>query len=247
MLQIATAQVRQTDIAEKPLKGHIKEVIEYTYRGKMNDTTVDTSRQPEKRVLEFNKNGNELEQSWYNANGSLNFKITYNYPADSIAIGDQFGPNGKMLTKNTYKYDNKGRVIEWDPEMMLDFVASDVSKICYKYDNKGNRIEENTYNNKNIITTSDTLIYNEQNQNILLKERGFLKNNVKLFYDSLGNEVKIESYTLDNVLESSIISNYKNIDLNGNWLYSISYDRGSSEYQGNYLYVNITKRHMTYY
>jgi len=247
LVKFTIAQGKITDLAEKPLKGHVKEVIVEIYRGRQNDSAVDLSKLSEKIVRRFDIKGNETEQFGYSANGTLNFKITFNYVNDSTVITSQINGADKLMVKNTYIYDAKGNEIESNP----DFggrIQSAVSKFIYKYDENRNRVEEDTYGTDGKIIGVNLLLYNKQNQLIETDQKGFyINNSTKYFYDSLGNEIKIETYDKNGKLSSANTSLYKDIDKNGNWLFSIAEYKGHSQWQGDFVFKNATKRTILYY
>jgi len=236
--QIVSAQVKVTDLAELPLKGHVKQVVEYTFH--------DSDKLAEKRILKFDVNGNQTEQLIFDGNGNMSFKILYSYPSNNIVITNQFDANGKLFLKCIYKYDDNGREIESDPDYGSN-IQSAVSKFTFKYDRDGNRIEEDTYNTENKISQKNILLYNNKNQEIELDSKGFLNNESKFTYDSLGNQIKLETYNTDGAVNGGSVFSYSDVDNNGNWLLSTSETKGHSQWQGDYTFKNVIKRNIEYY
>ena len=56
--QIVNAQFSPEDSNESKLKGHIKQVIEYTYHDKLNDDSL--GRPHEKVIKSFDEKGNQI-------------------------------------------------------------------------------------------------------------------------------------------------------------------------------------------
>lgn len=126
---------KKTDLQEANLKGRVKSVREIPYdavekfgkveKGSMRGFSYDNA------YVLYNEQGNIVERNGYNADGSLEYKLTY-------------------------QYDNKGNIVEenwYDPYVSLD------SKWTYQYDNKGNKVEENGYNADGSLDFKSTYQY----------------------------------------------------------------------------------------
>ena len=133
---------KKNDLTEENLKGKVKSIKETTYKA------VDKFGQIEKGdVLNnyfniYNEKGNKIEDNFYDSDGNLSSKDTYEYDEKGNNIEkNNYDSDGSLNSKTTYKYDKKGNKIE---DNSYDSDGSLNSKTTYKYDEKGNMIEYNT-------------------------------------------------------------------------------------------------------
>jgi gliding motility associated protien GldN len=156
-----------------------------------------------------NEKGNKIEEIIYNANTSMNFKITYKYDEKGNKIeqneydADE-SLNYKSTHKSTFKYDEKGNKIEQND---YDADGSLYSKGTYKYDEKGNNIEVSVYNADGSLSNKITFKYDEKGNMIERNEHnadGSLTSKQTYKYDEKGNEIEWIIYNAD----GSLISKY---------------------------------------
>jgi hypothetical protein len=144
IVRLATAQTRATDLSQTPLKGKVKQVITYTFRGD-NHIVPDTTAIAEKTIETFDEKGWPLEEKMYNKNDVLQESFSFEYTGDSIVVKKQFDASGKLFAKYIFKYDDQGKETEFDvnsdaqPQIRL---AKINYRCIYKYDKMGNRVNE---------------------------------------------------------------------------------------------------------
>ncbi len=253
-VQIVSAQTRVTDLSQSSLKGKVKRVTTYTFRGD-NHMAPDTTASAEKTIETFDEKGWAIEEKIYDKNDALRERFSFEYIGDSIVVNNQFDSSGKLFVKYIYKYDDHGKETEFDmnsdaqPKMRL---AKIDYRCIYKYDELGNRVSEEQYIDKNKLTIRTILRYNDQHQRIQSDEESFFgktsnKSKTLYTYNSLGNLIKSEIYDLDGKLTGGNDASYDKFDNYGNWLIETSSYHGHSSYQGDFTFMNITKRVIEYY
>ena len=104
---------KKNDLTEENLKGKVKSIKETTYKA------VDKFEQIEKGdVLNnyfniYNEKGNKIEDNFYDSDGNLSSKDTYEYDEKGNKIEENwYNSDGSLDSKYTYKYDEKGNIIE---------------------------------------------------------------------------------------------------------------------------------------
>jgi hypothetical protein len=246
-VRFVNAQAKITDFTESQLKGHVKEVVVFVYRGKINSADVDMKK-PEKQITKYDEKGNKIVEDYYDADGKFSFKLLFSYSGDTLITKKQYVDN-KLSTEYLFKYDSGGKETEFDTFLRGNNEGQGV-KIAYGYDEKGNRIAETQYNFKFGLISNDTLLYDNNGQ---LVERHIYHGNSKEYdktviqYDTVKNEIKYIDYDKNgNKIGEATKADF-NIDKNGNWLLNISESKGHSKYQGDYMFKTITKREITYY
>jgi hypothetical protein len=141
IVRLAAAQTRVTDLSQAPLKGKVKQVTTYTFRG-ANHTAPDTTASAEKTIETFDEKGWALEVKMYDKNDALQERFSFEYIGDSIVVKKQFDGSGKLFVKYIFKYDGQGKETEFDmnsdaqPQMRL---AKINYRCIYKYDKLGNK------------------------------------------------------------------------------------------------------------
>jgi hypothetical protein len=94
--------------------------------------------------------------------------------------------------------------------------------------------------------------YNDQHQRVQSDEESFFgktlkKSQIIFIYDNVGNPLKSEIYDADGHLTGGNDASYNEFDKYGNWLIKTSSYSGHSSYQGDFSFMNITKRVIAYY
>jgi hypothetical protein len=254
IFRLAAAQTRVTDLSQSPLKGKIKRVTTYIFRGE-NHKAPNTTARAEKTIETFDEKGWAIDEKMYDKNDALRERSSFEYIADSIVVKNQFDNSGKLFVKYIFKYDGQGKQTEFDmnsdaqPQMRL---AKINYRCIYKYDELGNRISAEQYIDNNKLTMKTTSRYNDQHQRIQSDEESFFgkavnKSIVAYTYDNAGNLIKSEIYDTDGNLTGGNSVSYDKFDKQGNWLIQTSSYRGHSLYQGDFTFTTITKREIQYY
>jgi len=250
----AAAQTRVTDVTQSSLKGKVKCVVTYIFRGG-NHPDPDTTASAEKTIKTFDEKGWALEEKMYDKSGELLERFSFEYSGDSIAVKNQFDGSGKLFVKYIFKYDAQGEVTEFDmtsdaqPQIGL---AKIDYRCIYKYDELGNRVTEEQYINHDNLSMKTTSTYNSQHQRIQSDEVSFLGKTVKkskaiYTYDNSGIQVKFQIYDADGKLTRGNTMSYDSYDKYGNWLTETSSYSGHSTNQGDFIFKTIIKRQIEYY
>jgi len=217
IMQIAYSQKPGVGLKDLGLKGNVKQVIKFTYRG---DEKVDTIGTPEKDIINFDEKGNQLDETMYDKTGQMQ-KMLFTYTKGRITEKQYY--NGKVFDSLIHIYNDQGYEIEFDTEMggdpSLKIVKSDY-KVWYKYDAKGNKIEAKTNGTFRNSPNKTIFLYDEKNQEI--ESDSYLPDGkkgemTKFYYDSLGNQIKTETFNAEGNLVSDRTVSYRNLDGHGNW------------------------------
>jgi hypothetical protein len=254
IVRLAAAQTRVTDLSQASLKGKVKQVTTYTFRGD-NHTVPDTTDSAEKTIETFDEKGWALEEKMYGKNDTLKERFSFEYIGDSIVVMKQFDYSGKLFVKYIYKYDSQGKETEFDmnsdaqPQMRLGKINY---RCIYKYDELENRVSEEQYIDNDKLTMKTNSKYNDLHQRIQSDEESFFgkivkKSKVIFTYDNVGNLIKSEIYDVDGHLTGGNDASYGKFDKYGNWLIKTSSYSGHSTYQGDFIFMDITKRSIEYY
>jgi hypothetical protein len=254
IVRLAAAQTRVTDVSQSSLKGKVKRIVTYTFRGD-NDAPPDTTASAEKTIETFDEKGWALERKMYDKNGTLQERFSFEYVGDSIAMKNQFDGSGKLFFKYIFKYDGRGIETEFDmdgdaqPQLRL---AKTDYRCIYKYDVLGNRVTEEQYSDHDKPIMKTTSQYNDQHQRMQSDEELFLAKGVKeskviYTYDNSGNSVKFQSYDADGTLTEGYMVSHNNFDKCGNWLTETFSYSSQSANQGDFTFGHISKRQIEYY
>ena len=107
--QLEKKTEKKNDLTEENLKGKVKSIKETTYKA------VDKFGQIEKGdVLNnyfniYNEKGNKIEDNFYDSDGNLSSKDTYEYDEKGNKIEKNvYDSNGRLGYKFIYKYNEKG-------------------------------------------------------------------------------------------------------------------------------------------
>lgn len=254
MVKLATAQTRVTDLSQAPLKGKVRQVTTYTFRG-ANHTSPDTTASSEKTIETFDEKGWEIEEKMYDKSDALKQRFSFEYIGDSIAVRNQFNASGKLFVKYIYKYDGQGKETEFDmnSDAQPQFRLAKINYRCIcKYDKLGDRIGEEQYIDNDKLSMRTISKYNDQHQRIQSDEESFFGTSIKkskiiFTYNNAGNPIKSENYDADGQLTGGNNASYDRFDKYGNWLIRTSSYSGHSAYQGDFTFMDITKRLIEYY
>ena len=128
---------------------------------------------------------------WEEAN--LKGKVK-SYTESRYNAEDRFGEiqkiEGSLYWKESFKYDDKGNLIE-----MIGY-----SNYTFKYDDKGNRMEENYYNADGILSGKVNYNYDDKGNRIeenYYNADGILSGKNTYKYDDKGNQIEGNNYKVD--------------------------------------------------
>jgi len=246
--QIASAQFSPKDDNEPKLKGHVKQVTEYTYHNKLN---VDSLGRPYEKVVKcFDEKGNQLSEEIYGSRGDLESKVLFDHSKANTTIYILYGD----LMKYISKFDNKGNQIEFSsyPDDSTARGSEPYKfKFIYRYNDKNNLVETDSYSHRNVPDEKTIFNYNESNQLIEKYWTRFLaegERNEKtiLKYSPNGNQIESETFDLNGNLKFSETTTYSSIDDQGNWLTKI-FEGEKRTSSGNDSFKDVVKREIIYF
>ena len=252
--RFAASQTRVTNVSEPSLKGKVKRVVTYTFRG-VNNTAPDKTLNAEKTIETFDEKGWPQETKMYDTNGELQERFSFEYIGDSIIVKKQFDGSGKFFVKYVFKYDREGKETEFDinSDAQPQFRLAKIDAVSiYKYDELGNRISQDQYIDHDKLSLKTNLSYNDRHQKIQSDEESFYDNlhtkTKTIFnYDKAGNLIRSQIYDADGKLTRVNTITYDNFDKYGNPLTETLSFGGHNNYQGDVVFTNVTKRIIKYY
>lgn len=263
-LFVSASQKQEKAIAnEDNLYGKVKMMTEYTYHAEMttgNIVKTDSSFY-QKSVIRYDKNGNRIEYTEYNSDGSIGFRNRYLYDHTNRIGMELLDSDGTVLSKTIYHFDQHN-----NPTESVDHPRN--FKSIYKCDSKGNVLEESNYSSgrfesKTVWKYNDsnqvmeTISYNESGEmdtrwvtrysnNRVVRERYIFDESLEFRsttdYDSLGNPVKEENIYLNPTdKKSDWTTTYEyTLDENVNWVKCV-------EKNSFYNRIKIIERTFEYY
>jgi hypothetical protein len=251
VLQIASAQneTLTTSLREMEIKGPAKEIIEYIYNGKLNETSVDTSKKPTKRIMDFDANGNKIAEIFLSSKGALVTKLTFDYHEKNKVTVREFDANNRLNEISVFNYDDNRQLLGRDGYNPQFETAIAIFKTAYKYDANGNRIEEDSYIGVNLLL-KDLLFYDGKNRKEKVESydmKGKLLSISKFKYDGHGDLASQEHDVNMAGMTDNTTSNYQKKDKYGNWLLQTSTQKGKNFLLGSTVTKTITKRSIKYF
>jgi len=207
-----------SNLKELGIKGHVKELIEYSYSAKYDDN--DTSKKRWKTIFEFDQQGNLLSEIVYSPHGRITSKSLYNYTKKDTVTISQFDYTNKLANKLILKYDDRGMLIESD--QYNPPIVAPTFKTTFKYDVKGNEIENDLYFGNGSLAQVAVIFYGRKNQKTEEDFTGkFAINNKTVYkYDELGYLIEEETINKDDSAPT-IELKYAKHDKYGNWLMKV--------------------------
>ena len=133
----------------------------------------------------YNEHEKLIEAIYYGENGNISRKRTWKYD-DKGNLIERIVYNSN--SKETWKYDDKGNLIEHIVHNSKGNISRKRTRKC-KYDDKGNLIEHIEYNSKGNISWKNTSEYDNQGnliEDIVYNSKG----NITRKYDDKGNRIE---------------------------------------------------------
>ena len=127
-LSVGFCQQKKND-KPNPMKGvKTQTVIVYVY-----ETLI------RKNISKYDSNGNKVEDSSYDSEGSLNWKHISKYDSNGNMVEElSYYSDGKRNKKSIFKYDSNGNMVEGSG---YDSEGSSSGKSVKKFDSNGNMVE----------------------------------------------------------------------------------------------------------
>jgi len=258
----------QNALIANGLKGRVKVLSKTVYSANEESGEIQKGQIQTKSIHSFNENGASLELKDYDYKENVNSTNVSTYDLNDKIIESLLYLNDKLITKKTFKYDERGNEIERNEYNSKNGL---VSKNIFIYDKKGNMLEERFYN-QNGSLNKKFLIRNDKHGNKIevvgSRSDGTVEYKLSQKYDREGNLLKrtmsdptIENmevmqtfkYDKDNKLieETSDYSDmpilkktttyvYDKYDIKGNWLNRLEKDLELNA-------IRLTEREIEYY
>ena len=140
LLSVGFSQQKKSD-EPNPMKGVKTQTISnYDYEekfGEFEEILID------KLIYKYDSNGNMVELSSYDSDGSLMRKYISKYDSNGNNVElSSYDSDGSLFMKYISKYDSNGNKVEW---LEYDLLGSLSGKSIYKYDSKNRIIESISY------------------------------------------------------------------------------------------------------
>lgn len=147
-----------------------------------------------KIIYSSDKKGSITSKTYYNTNGDLIKHELFFYNESGKAIGYEKYNSGKLHSKESYIYDDSGKVKE------IDYTGGRTEFI---YDTNNNIAEKIVYNNSGSIFSRSKYEYENGKliTEILLAPEGTITEKIVYSYDDKGNQISKISYNSDDVIE----------------------------------------------
>jgi hypothetical protein len=230
------AKEKRTDVAAKKLKDKVQMMTETVHAGE------NTGKYSLKQVFKYDKNGNQLELSEYNGDGSLNSTIKSIYDSSGKLVSDETVlSTGELAIKSVIKTDEKGnKVEEAINQLNLKNILAN-TKYLYKYDEKAHVIErlglrgnggfflKYNFNYDANGNLAEWLILSDKNE--IIEKRVFK-------YDNNNNITEETRYNRDGSVKDAFTFSY-DVDKKGNWTRMKKIKDGSV--------IEVRKREYKYY
>ncbi|GAA3589237.1 hypothetical protein GCM10022396_03190 [Flavivirga amylovorans] len=177
------------------LNGHVKSI-----KTNMYDIEEGKEELYEKEIITFNIKGFKIDESSYNADGSIDYTIKYAYDDHNNLIEKrQYSPEDNDIETEKYLYDKSNNLIE---EKNYENEKLD-SKIVYEYDTHGNRVKKTNFDSKNRKRSYELYLY-DANGNRVGEQHynsGKLKTKAVYKFDKNNDKVQQLRYNSKNELE----------------------------------------------
>ncbi|MGZ4058043.1 MAG: hypothetical protein ACXVPU_03400 [Bacteroidia bacterium] len=262
---------KKTDAVTDGFKDKVNEVKQNCYRAAQEGENIVPGEKynphGECWIKFYDENGNKIRWNAYSKlNDSLAFYIIVNHNGNQLSQTTTYYPDGKTITWYSYKYDEKGKLVEEIDKYKSDSTLE--KKTIWKYDAKGNNIEATDYKPNGDLSTKSTFEYDEKGNEIQCDMYGidgkityvykweydksgnkiieelydfggkFLNSKKTFSYDNKGNTIEEKDYNSTGSLKATIDYKY-DFDTRGNWIKRTELDDNTI--------VFITLREITYF
>lgn len=200
------------------LKGKVLSFLEFHYSNvnQFDSSAKDKINWSKKYFRKYNEKGNITEVILYDSDSKTTDLRRFEYNDKGEKFRGTSITDSKLETKDIYKYDNKGNIIECKS---YNIGGTLESYFTYKYDNKGNVTILN-YNSDGTLKNKDIFIYDNKwdivEDNMYDSEENLQYKNIYK-YDNTGNLVKKNSYDSEGNLLEKYTFKYE-FDNKGNWV-----------------------------
>ncbi len=193
------AENKSNDLTKSNLNGKIKSVKESHYRAEKQPGNTEESFESRGGFeTVFNMQGYKISYTSHEPDGRISSKNFYKYDDKNNLIEEEIYYRDELSNRISYKYDDKGNLIE---KTTLDADGKLTLRQSYKNNDRGNKIEERHHNNEDVFYNKIVFEYDERNN--LIEENHYdaddlhcIRNNYK--YDDTGNMFEEDHHSLLN-------------------------------------------------
>jgi hypothetical protein len=153
------SEQKENSLTEQNIKGDVKSISATTYKAIERFGEIEKDSIALSFGFDYNEEGNQVGQIYYNSDGSLGGKSTYEYDEEGNQVeSTAYNSDGNISWKSTYEYDEEGNQVEsifsW-PEEVIYY------KHTYEYDEEGNKVASTAYNSDGSVDGKSTYVYDE--------------------------------------------------------------------------------------
>ena len=260
---IRNNKLENRDWVKDNLRGKVESITETSYSIDYSSNEIKKGNKMGTSTIAYNKKGFKTESNSYYSNGEQETIRTFEN--GKLIEENYYNYDGRLMSKKSFKYDNKGNLIEVNrhdrndsirvskaneydkkgnliEEINYDSDGNVSERINYRYDSRGNLIEQLKYDVYRNQTYEDTYQYDIKGN---MTEQNTFHSNGNLFYkyvyeyDDKGNMIKYNGYDPDLGPQDGQSWDYE-YDDRGNWIKK-TFEVYPPEYS------NITEREISYY
>ena len=206
----------QFDEQGKPQRGAYEAFTEYDNTGKIKKMIIQNTDVYLAYTDTYDVDGKLLESVSRDKNDSILSKNVYKYDDKGNRVKhDVLTADGIVFMSRENDYDNKGLLIE--RRECMSGLCTD--KNLYTYDSKGFVVEENRYS-KDLLVSKITYKNNDKGnpvEKVVYTKDGEVKQKVVTKYDAKNNEIEVNIYDKDGKLTQKKTSVYV-YDKKNNWI-----------------------------
>ena len=189
---------KENDLTKFNIKGDVKSIKYRAYDATVRFGEIEKENRKYYDEAYFNDEGNQVETIFYNPDGGINWKYTYEYDEEGNNVRViEYKSDGSINSKYTSEYDEEGNqvgMIKYKSDGSID------RKYTNEYDEEGNQVETIFYMSDGKIRWKDTYEYDEE-----------------------GNEVEKITYDSDGSIDYKYTYEYE-FDIEKNWTSKITFE-----------------------
>ena len=213
-------------------------VASFNKKGYITNMTIKSLDNEMRLVMERDEKANKKVIKSYDEKGNVSFTNVQELNSKGFPLVERgLIDDGFESFKNTYKYDEKGNVIE---KVMLQG-GNLFLKVVYSYNKKERTIEEKNYNIKNTLDQTIITKNDKTGKRIEVSSyagNGTLEERYTFKYDKYGNEIEQNAFSPDGKLLEKKTYTYE-FDKRKNWTKKSEYTDG--------VLTMVTEQNITYY
>lgn len=206
-----TANLDATEkvVAEGGLHGPVKLVTETSFTSTDKQGIVQKGAGLYKKISEYDRKGNLVEQRFFNANDTLLTRALLKFDArGNMTERSGYDAKGDLFSRTVFTYDGKGNLTG---EQVFTSDGSLDSKTACKHDAGGKLTEEILFNNNKKTVYKSVYRYNPAGkllEKVIYDNAGNISSRYTADYDTKGRKIKDYVFGADKSLLHKYISAY---------------------------------------